>query len=112
MVKYSSRTPPKTWIGKTLEVKKNGIFGIVSGSSAYSLNLFKGQRLKVVGVQSGNWLRCKLLDITKFKQRPGIQMSEFERMWSPEIGSVYTEKGLIIGVSLNFDRDKFKVVKK
>ena len=106
------KVPRKDWIGKTLEVTKDNVFGIISGSSAYSLNLFKRQKLKVIGVQSRNWLQCKLLDSAKFKQEAGIQMSEFERMWSPDIGSIHTEKGLIIGVSLNFDRGNFKVVKK
>lgn len=112
MVKYSSKTPPKSWIGKTLEVKKDSIFGIISGSSAYSLNLFKGQRLKVIGTQSGNWLQCKLLSEARFKQEVGIQMSEFEIRWDKAYGKRSYKKGIVIGVSLNFDRDKFKVVKK
>ena len=107
-----SKVPRKDWIGKTLEVTKDSIFNIISGASAYSLNLFKGQKLKVIGIQAGNWLQCKLLGSAAFKQEAGIQMSEFEIAWDKDIGSIHTEKGLVVGVSLNFDRKKFKVVKK
>lgn len=75
----TTKVPRKEWIGKIIQITKSGMFNIVSGSPAYSAELFKGQKLKVVGVQQGNWLLCKLLHDVYFRTEPGIQMSELER---------------------------------
>jgi hypothetical protein len=106
-----SSKPSKKWIGKILEIKEDGVFGIISGSNAYSGNLFKGQRLEVIGVQEGNWLRCKLLSSALFKEEHGIQMSEMQQDWHPITDKTYSGSGIIWGISLNFDRKKFKIIK-
>lgn len=110
----SSKVPRKDWIGKTIQITKSGMFDIISGSPAHSVELFKGQKLKIVGVQEGNWLLCKLLHDVYFRAEPGIQMSELEREWHKKefTGKIQKAPTLVIGISLNFDRNKFKVVKK
>jgi len=83
------KLPDKRWVGKIIEITKSGYFAVIEGSPAYSIYLHKGQRLKVIGRQEGNWLRCKLISSGYGKIQPGVQMSEFDRIWqSDKIGLI------------------------
>jgi len=96
-------------VGKTLEVTADGSFNIITGSEAYAGELLKGQKLEVVGVQEGGWLQCKLISPATFYARPPVQGSDAELTEPPDSRPV-TGEGILWGVSLNFDKDKFRVV--
>ena len=108
--------PNIQWIDNIIEITKDTTINIIKGSSAYSANVFKGQKFKVVGRQEGNWLQLVSLDNLKFELQAGIQSPEYDRgsshdFYGNKFGQQFQSSGIIFGISLSTNRDKFKVIK-
>lgn len=101
----TEKIPSKKWINKVLKAKQDIYLPIIKGSFMYNAEIKKDQLVRVIGVQSGNWLQVILLDNVNFKEDAGLSGLEIDNIRK------YNSNELILALSLNFHIKKFKVVK-
>ena len=80
---------------KKIILLKNTPINIISGHTDYAAEMKKGQILKVVGKQSGGWLRLKTIKHIKFK--------DFENR-------IVSSENIIFGISTIYQKEKFKLI--